>query len=159
MHQPRLSRRQLISLMGASAVSVVAAGCGTDTVGSSTDTPTPNTVTGDPAKRFRHGVASGEPLPDAVVIWTRVTPANDAMPGSGKGAATEVFWEVANGRRLQDAAAVGPAQFGSHTRSHHSCRCHRPAAEQQLLVPLSHRRWCVAGRTHAYRASAQCIAR
>lgn len=28
--------------------------------------------------RFVHGVASGDPLPDRVVIWTRVTPENDA---------------------------------------------------------------------------------
>ncbi len=26
---------------------------------------------------FYHGVASGDPLPDRVIIWTRVTPQND----------------------------------------------------------------------------------
>ncbi|MDI9888405.1 PhoD-like phosphatase N-terminal domain-containing protein, partial [Streptomyces sp. HNM0645] len=34
---------------------------------------------------FLHGVASGDPLPDGVLLWTRVTPAPDALPGSGKG--------------------------------------------------------------------------
>ena len=34
---------------------------------------------------FRHGVASGDPRPHAVVLWTRVTPTAAATPGSGKG--------------------------------------------------------------------------
>ncbi|WP_241978102.1 PhoD-like phosphatase N-terminal domain-containing protein [Cryobacterium sp. TMT2-42-4] len=32
---------------------------------------------------FLHGVASGDPLPDSVLLWTRVTPTPDALPGSG----------------------------------------------------------------------------
>lgn len=44
---------------------------------------------------FVHGVASGDPLPDSVVIWTRVTPDETAVPGSGKGLPTKVRWEVA----------------------------------------------------------------
>jgi len=95
MYHPHLSRRQLLSLMGASAVTVVATACGTSE--SNTDTKggaSSITATGDSARRFRHGVASGEPLPEAVVIWTRVTPSDDALPGSNKGAPTEVFWEV-----------------------------------------------------------------
>ena len=44
---------------------------------------------------FGHGVASGDPRPDAVVLWTRVTPTDEATPGSGLGAATGVRWEVA----------------------------------------------------------------
>ncbi|MCF3118152.1 alkaline phosphatase D family protein [Streptomyces arenae] len=44
---------------------------------------------------FRHGVASGDPLPDGVLLWTRVTPTPDAVPGSGKGPDTEVRWEIA----------------------------------------------------------------
>ncbi|MGW0532648.1 alkaline phosphatase D family protein [Streptomyces sp. NPDC003032] len=44
---------------------------------------------------FHHGVASGDPLPDGVLLWTRVTPTPDAVPGSGKGPDTEVSWEIA----------------------------------------------------------------
>lgn len=44
---------------------------------------------------FLHGVASGDPLPDGVLLWTRVTPTPDAVPGSGKGPDTEVRWEIA----------------------------------------------------------------
>ena len=44
---------------------------------------------------FRHGVASGDPLPDAVVLWTRVSPSPDATPGSGVGPPIDVQWQVA----------------------------------------------------------------
>jgi alkaline phosphatase D len=44
---------------------------------------------------FVHGVASGDPLPDAVVLWTRVTPSAEAAPGSGVGPDVTVSWEVA----------------------------------------------------------------
>ena len=48
-----------------------------------------------PPLPFLHGVASGDPLPDAVVIWTRVTPDETAFPGSGVGLPTTLHWEVA----------------------------------------------------------------
>ncbi|XYI00747.1 alkaline phosphatase D family protein [Sorangium sp. So ce1128] len=38
---------------------------------------------------FQHGVASGDPLPDAVILWTRVTPVG------GGGAGVEVTWQIA----------------------------------------------------------------
>ena len=44
---------------------------------------------------FRHGIASGDPVPDGVLLWTRVTPTPDATPGSGRGAPTDVGWAVA----------------------------------------------------------------
>ena len=43
---------------------------------------------------FRHGVASGDPLPTKVLLWTRVTPDAASRPGSGKGPRAEVTWEV-----------------------------------------------------------------
>src|SRR6185503_10024084 len=43
---------------------------------------------------FRHGVASGDPLPDGILLWTRVTPTPDAVPGSGRGADVTVRWQV-----------------------------------------------------------------
>ncbi len=48
----------------------------------------------EPAAVFQYGVASGDPLPDGVVLWTRVTPSPDATPGSGKGAPVTVTWSV-----------------------------------------------------------------
>ncbi|MFG3306142.1 alkaline phosphatase D family protein [Streptomyces wuyuanensis] len=56
---------------------------------------------------FLHGVASGDPLPDGVLLWTRVTPAPDALPGSGKGPATEVGWEIAEDRSFTKVVAGG----------------------------------------------------
>ena len=56
---------------------------------------------------FQHGVASGDPLPDAVVLWTRVTPAPDATPGSGRGPKVRVAWEVATDRRFRRVVRRG----------------------------------------------------
>ncbi|WP_244975964.1 alkaline phosphatase D family protein [Nocardia huaxiensis] len=56
---------------------------------------------------FRHGVASGDPLPGGVIIWTRVTPSEDALPGSGKGANVAVRWEVAGDESFGTIAASG----------------------------------------------------
>lgn len=59
---------------------------------------------------FLHGVASGDPLPDGVLLWTRVTPEPDAVPGSGLGTPTEVTWEVAEDRDFGKVAARGTAK-------------------------------------------------
>ncbi|MFF9084924.1 alkaline phosphatase D family protein [Streptomyces sp. NPDC014991] len=59
------------------------------------------------APAFLHGVASGDPLPDGVLLWTRVTPVPEAIPGSGTGPDTEVGWVVARDRALTDIVARG----------------------------------------------------
>ncbi|CAL9562285.1 Phospholipase D [Streptomyces sp. enrichment culture] len=59
------------------------------------------------APAFLHGVASGDPLPDGVLLWTRVTPAPEAIPGSGAGPDTEVSWTVARDRAFTDVVARG----------------------------------------------------
>ena len=56
---------------------------------------------------FRHGVASGDPLGDAVVLWTRVTPDDAATPGSGRGAPVEVAWEVAADDTFRQVVKAG----------------------------------------------------
>lgn len=56
---------------------------------------------------FRHGVASGDPLPDGVILWTRVTVSEDATPGSGVGESTGVRWEVAADEAFATVAAAG----------------------------------------------------
>ncbi|MEU4095591.1 alkaline phosphatase D family protein [Streptomyces sp. NPDC026673] len=58
---------------------------------------------------FLHGVASGDPLPDGVLLWTRVTPAPEAVPGSGLGPATEVGWAVARDKAFTSVVATGTA--------------------------------------------------
>ncbi|WP_327150972.1 alkaline phosphatase D family protein [Nocardia sp. NBC_01329] len=67
---------------------------------------------------FAHGVASGDPLPDGVILWTRVTVAPDAAPGSGAGAPAAVQWEIAEDSGFTGVIAAGAltADVGSdHT--------------------------------------------
>ena len=57
-----------------------------------------------PADPFTLGVASGDPAPDGVVIWTRLAPrplADDGLGGM-PARAVDVEWEVAAYRRLAD---------------------------------------------------------
>lgn len=67
---------------------------------------------------FHHGVASGDPLPDAVVIWTRVTPTPDATPGSGAGPEVMVSWQLATDPSFATVVRSGSVMAtvaGDHT--------------------------------------------
>jgi len=46
-------------------------------------------------------------MPDSVLLWTRVTPSAEAVPGSGKGLAVDVRWEVAKDAGFADVVARG----------------------------------------------------
>jgi len=59
------------------------------------------------APAFPHGVASGDPLPDGILLWTRVTPTTEAVPGSGLGPDTEVAWTVARDKAFTNIVAKG----------------------------------------------------
>ncbi|MER7754003.1 alkaline phosphatase D family protein [Kitasatospora sp. NPDC097643] len=59
------------------------------------------------APRFLHGIASGDPLPDGVLLWTRVTPTPEAVPGSTLGPDTEVRWELAADQAFTRVVASG----------------------------------------------------
>ncbi|MFI0513327.1 alkaline phosphatase D family protein [Streptomyces sp. WSLK1-5] len=59
------------------------------------------------APAFLHGVASGDPLPDGILLWTRVTPTAEAVPGSGLGPDTEVGWIVAADKAFTNVVAKG----------------------------------------------------
>ena len=56
---------------------------------------------------FRHGVASGDPLADRVVLWTRVTPPDDEP--------VEVAWALARDPELGDVVREGTAVVGDAT--------------------------------------------
>src|ERR1051325_9582211 len=58
----------------------------------------------DPRRTFRHGVASGDPLTDRVILWTRVTPDVDAAS-----APVQVRWVLADDERLEKVVASGSA--------------------------------------------------
>ena len=62
---------------------------------------------------FRHGVASGDPLPGGVLLWTRVTPTEDAQPGSGAGPDVGVGWQVSTDPGLRRTVRAGAVRTGS----------------------------------------------
>jgi alkaline phosphatase D len=82
------TRRQFLTVSGTLALGPLLPACGD------------GEADADPGRAFRHGVASGDPLTDAVVIWTRVTP-----PGNASSVAVE--WEMASDVELEDVVASG----------------------------------------------------
>ncbi|MFD5626322.1 alkaline phosphatase D family protein [Streptomyces sp. NPDC127072] len=64
---------------------------------------------------FLHGVASGDPLPDGILLWTRVTPTPEAIPGSGLGPDTEVTWTVATDKAFGTVVAKGSTTASAAT--------------------------------------------
>lgn len=56
-----------------------------------------------PAGPFQHGVASGDPLTDRVILWTRVTPPQ----ASGAQSPIDVRWQIAEDERLAQVVARG----------------------------------------------------
>lgn len=101
-----LSRRKLLKIFGmASAATVVSSGlqgCGGGSAEGNTDIPEIPILTGS----FQHGIASGDPLHDRVIIWTRITSENEAP--------LTVSWQVATDAEFvnlvnQDSASVTAA--------------------------------------------------
>ncbi|PXY24859.1 alkaline phosphatase [Prauserella coralliicola] len=70
------------------------------------------TAAAQEAGPFAHGVASGDPLPDGVLLWTRVTPAPEAVPGSGLGPEVMVSWEIARDEAFTSVAGRGSVTTG-----------------------------------------------
>ncbi|MFC4608532.1 alkaline phosphatase D family protein [Streptomyces maoxianensis] len=124
---PILNRRRFLTAAGFTAAGI-AAGQVSLTAGG---------ATADPDAVFRHGVASGDPLPDAVVLWTRVTPTADALPGSGAGPTVDVTWEVATDSAFRSVAKRGKVTAG-------------PAADHTVKVDVT---GLTAHTTYWYRFS------
>lgn len=93
----KISRRELIqkSLFGFGALSLPVAftGCndGSDEEGSETQAD------------FLHGVASGDPLQDKVILWTRLTPVDFSAP-------LKVTWEIATDDQFKQNLKTGTVQ-------------------------------------------------
>jgi len=64
----------------------------------------PRAATDDP---FTLGVASGDPTPTGVVLWTRLAPRPLDPDGGMPARAVPVDWEVATGPRMVDVVARG----------------------------------------------------
>src|SRR5690242_12518037 len=58
---------------------------------------------------FKLGVASGEPLPDGVVLWTRLSTDPTALTGFGPGA-VDVAWEIAEDEGFRRVVGHGEAK-------------------------------------------------
>lgn len=82
----KLNRRHALGLIGVGANAAAAPAMAADGAG-----------------EFRHGVASGDPLADRVIIWTRVTPKDP-------GAASKVNWEVAADPEFRKVVTKGRAE-------------------------------------------------
>lgn len=62
----------------------------------------PERIVVDPIKKpFYHGVASGDPMPDKMMIWTRVT------PDSGDGGPIKINWQIATDRNFTHVVNYG----------------------------------------------------
>lgn len=85
----------------------------------------------DEAPAFLHGVASGDPLPDGILLWTRVTPVAAAIPGSGLGPDTEVSWIVATDKAFTNIVAKGSVT--ATAASDHTVK-----ADVRGLAPTTH---------------------
>ncbi len=103
LHLPRrsgrFSRRQFLQLSGASAGALVLGF---------------PAIVGAAARPgvFLHGIAAGDPLPDRAILWTRVTPEPEATPGSGRGKAVTVQWEVSADLTFRKPLARGEVKTG-----------------------------------------------
>ncbi|WP_223206168.1 alkaline phosphatase D family protein [Streptomyces xanthii] len=93
------------------------------------------------APAFLHGVASGDPLPDGILLWTRVTPSAEATPGSGKGPDVQVSWEIAEDKAFRTVVGRGTATASAATD-------HTVKADVRGLRPAS---------TYHYRFSADGV--
>ncbi|MER5408239.1 alkaline phosphatase D family protein [Streptomyces sp. NPDC002769] len=95
-------RRRFLTAGGAVLGAAATAQLWLPTAARAAETPLPEEV-------FTLGVASGDPLPDAVVIWTRLAP--DPLNGGGMpDRAVPVEWEVAEDARFRRPVRRGVAQ-------------------------------------------------
>jgi alkaline phosphatase D len=89
----RISRRSFLATSSIALGSIPLVRCGSG--------PAPAV---DPA--FRHGVASGDPLSDRVILWTRVSP--NALTGS-----VPVSWSIAKDPKLAQIVGRGQTETGA----------------------------------------------
>jgi alkaline phosphatase D len=99
---PSVDRRTVLATSTAAGLATVAAS------GTTTDAAAATSSAERAGKRFfAHGVASGDPRPRKVILWTRVTPTPASRPGSGKGPQVQVRWEVAKDRAFKRVVKRG----------------------------------------------------
>ena len=130
---PRLNRRQFLLQALAAAAASHASGCGSPGGGDSESEGTSGGETGTngtsgtsgapttgeqlpeiPGEPFTLGIASGDPLPDSVILWTRLAPAPDAGDGGMPAVPYPVTWEVASDEDFADIVASDVTEADPH---------------------------------------------
>ena len=111
----QIPRRSLLIGAAAASAAVVGAGALTPGVASATAPATKSRrrSTEDP---FQLGVASGDPLPESVILWTRLAPKPLDLDGGMPPTDQEVEWEIATDEAfsnvVQSGIAAAPASHG-----------------------------------------------
>ncbi|WP_280870941.1 alkaline phosphatase D family protein [Streptomyces sp. MJP52] len=109
-----LGRRRFLTTTGAAAALAFAVGIpGARTAAA--DELEPARLTEDP---FTLGVASGDPLPDSVALWTRLAPRPLELDGGLPDRRISVHWELAHDERFNRIARRGHAW--AHPEFHHA---------------------------------------
>lgn len=99
----RWSRRRFLAAGGAALLAACSGGKSDGATRRTTTTLAAPRLSGYP---FTLGVASGDPLPDGMVLWTRLAP--EPLEGGGMPTAdVEVRWEVAEDDGMRDVVASG----------------------------------------------------
>lgn len=103
-----MSRRDFLRVSGLALGGVVVS---TGLQGCLSGSGSSNRAEPDPAPlrqvAFQHGVASGDPLADRVIIWTRLTPTD------GQAADLNIDWEVASDEQFTDLLHSGNTRTGA----------------------------------------------
>ncbi len=107
---PGPSRRELLASLASALVGCGASPTPTDDAGvddapSWADVPDDVDLGPSVAVRFEHGVASGDPLGDRVILWTRATPTEAPRPGDK----ALLRWEVSPSPDFAEVVARGNA--------------------------------------------------
>ena len=92
---------------------------------------------------FRHGVASGDPLTDRVILWTRVT------PGPGSTRRSMFAGASASDRGGHEPIVAGHVRTTSDRDFTVKVDAAGPAAGPPVLLRVRPRRRAIAGRPHA----------
>ncbi|MCW9707681.1 alkaline phosphatase D family protein [Fodinibius salsisoli] len=74
-----------------------------------TNAPVPHTPSKTEGYPFQLGVASGDPLPDGVVLWTRLAPEPLTIGGGMESEPREVQWEIAEDDSFNNIVKSGTA--------------------------------------------------
>ena len=109
---------------------------------------------------FALGVASGEPTPDGMVLWTRLAPKPLDPDGGMPRAPVAVTWEVGEDQGLKRIVARGRVRTASSNlpcAKSVAARSRSPSVRRRRVIRSSSRRACSKGQLLASRAWAESL--